>query len=116
MRSLEGIWQPVDAELNGEAAPAMMLEKMEVELTADRYVVRFAGVAADHGTYEIEPDGLTLRGVTGPNAGKTIPCIFKHAEGRLIICYGLGGVRPEEFGTAAGTQLYLATYTRKPAV
>jgi uncharacterized protein (TIGR03067 family) len=115
MHSFEGLWQPVHAELNGEAAPEMMLEKMEVEMADGTYVVRFGGVAADHGTYEVDPAGLTLKGIKGPNAGKTIPCIFKFVEGQLMICYGLGGVRPETFGTATGAPFYVATYTRKPA-
>jgi hypothetical protein len=93
----------------------MLLDNMEVELVEGRYVVRFGGVAADHGTYEVGPAGLTLTGVTGPNAGKTIPCIFQFVGGRLMICYGLGGVRPETFGTATGAPFYLATYARKPA-
>lgn len=114
MHPLEGLWQPVHAEHSGETAPSYMLEKMEVELAGGQYVVRFGGVAADHGTYELEPAGLTLRGVTGPNAGKTIPCLVKFEEGRLVVCYGLDGARPREFGTVAGDRCYLATYARKP--
>jgi uncharacterized protein (TIGR03067 family) len=111
----EGTWQPVHAELNGEAAPPMMLEKMEVELANGTYVVRFGGVAADHGTYEVDDKGITLRGVSGPNAGKTIPCIFKVVDGRLVMCYGLGGVRPQTYGGATSAPFYVATYARKPA-
>jgi uncharacterized protein (TIGR03067 family) len=115
MHSFEGLWQPIQAEHSGEPAPKIMLEKMEVELANGTYVVRFGGVAADHGTYEIDGAGLTLKGVSGPNAGKTIPCLFQFVGGRLMICYGLGGVRPETFGTATGAPFYLATYARKPA-
>ena len=110
---LEGRWQPVYAELDGAEAPKMMLDKMEVELTEGKYTVRFGGVAADHGTYEIEVDTLVLRGVTGPNAGRTIPSIFRFAGGALSICYGLGGTKPARFATAEGQQLYLVNYHRK---
>jgi uncharacterized protein (TIGR03067 family) len=113
MHSLDGLWQPVHAQLNGEEAPAMMLEKMEVEITSGRYTVRFGGVAADHGTCELEAAGLTLKGLVGPNAGKTIPCLFEFVENRLVICYGLGGVRPEKFSAEAGEQTYLVMYARK---
>jgi uncharacterized protein (TIGR03067 family) len=113
MNSLEGIWQPVYAELDGLEAPRMVLEKMEVELAAGKYTVRFGGEAADHGTYEIDAVGLTLLGATGPNAGRTIPCIFKFAGGVLSICYGLGGERPLKFATGSGQQLYLVNYHRK---
>jgi uncharacterized protein (TIGR03067 family) len=112
--SLEGIWQPLYAELGGEEAPKMMLEKMEIELTAGKYAVRFGGLTADHGTYTSDAEGhLTLHGVAGPNAGKTIPSIFKFASETLSICYGLGGTRPEKFSTGNDADLYLVNYQRK---
>jgi uncharacterized protein (TIGR03067 family) len=112
--SLEGIWQPHYAELGGEEAPKMMLDKMEVELTAGRYTVRFGGETYDQGTYHVEADGhLSLTGVTGPNAGRTIPGLFKFAGSALSICYGLGGARPLNFSTGQDTTLYLVNYTRK---
>jgi uncharacterized protein (TIGR03067 family) len=112
--SLEGIWQPLYAELGGEEAPKMMLEKMEIELTAGNYAVRFAGLTADHGTYTIEAEGqLSLHGVAGPNAGRTIPSLFKFAGGVLSICYGLGGTRPQKFATGEDPSLYLVNYQRK---
>lgn len=111
--SLEGLWQPVYAEHEGEEAPKMMLDKMELELINSEYAVRFGGVTADQGTYTVDADGLTLRGAVGPNAGRTIPCLFKFAGSALSICYGLDGTRPEKFGTAPDTQLYLANYVRK---
>ncbi len=111
--SIAGLWQPVYAELDGEETPRMVLDKMEVELTGGKYTVRFGGVAADHGTYTIEPDGITLLGVAGPNAGRTIPCLFKFVGGALSVCYGLDGARPEKFATAKGRQLYLVNYQRK---
>ena len=110
---LEGLWQPVYAEMDGEEAPKMMLDKMEIELTGGEYAVRFGGVAADQGTYTIDDAGLTLVGVTGPNAGRTIPCLFKFAGGALSVCYGLGGVRPDKFSTGKDQQRYLANYRRK---
>ena len=116
MPSLEGRWQPVYAELDGDEAPKMMLDRMEIELLNGEYAVRFGGVTADQGTYTIEADGhLTLAGMIGPNAGRTIPSIFKFAGDTLSICYGLGGTRPKKFTTQGGEQLYLANYQRKTA-
>ncbi len=112
-RKLEGLWQPLYAELGGEEAPADILTRTEVELAAGSYTVRFDGIAADRGTYLIEAAGLTLRGVTGPNAGRTIPCLCKFVHDTLVICYGLDGTRPEKFATTAGGRLYLVTYRRK---
>jgi len=110
---LEGIWLPLYAELGGEEAPKMVLDKMEVELAAGKYTVRFGGVASDHGTFTVDEAGLTLVGVKGPNAGRTIPCIFKFTGETLSICYGLGGTRPVKHHTGKDPQLYLVNYTRK---
>ena len=113
-KDLEGIWQPLYAEMDGEEAPKMMLDRMEIELVGGEYAVRFGGVTADQGTYVIENDRhLTLAGMIGPNAGRTIPCLFKFSGGALSICYGLSGVRPDKFSTAQDQQRYLANYQRK---
>jgi uncharacterized protein (TIGR03067 family) len=115
MHSLEGRWQPLYAELDGEPAPLEVLQQTEFEFTADRYAMRFGGIVSDRGALDLEddPHHLTLRGVEGPNAGRTIPCLFRLIEDTLMICYGLGGTRPKNFRTAPGTRLYLVTYRRK---
>ncbi len=111
--ALQGLWQPVYAEFDGDEAPKMMLDKMELDLSGTDYAVRFGGVTADQGSYTVEPEGITLRGATGPNAGRTIPCLFKFVGPMLSICYGLSGIRPKKFATAASQQLYLVNYQRK---
>jgi len=108
-----GLWQPLSAELGGEEAPRMALEKMELEFADGKYTVRFGGIAADHGTYAIDQEGLTLVGITGPNAGRTIPSFARIIDGMLSVCYGLGGVRPDKLATGGNPQLYLVNYRRK---
>jgi len=113
-QSLEGTWQPLYAELGGEEAPKMMLEKMELELVDGKYAVRFGGLTADQGTYTLDAEGhLSLHGIDGPNAGRTIPGLFKFAGEALSICYGLSGARPAGFATGKDAELYLVNYTRK---
>ena len=96
-----------------EEAPQEVLERMEVELIAGTYVVRFGGEVADRGTFTVDGADLTLVGVAGTNAGRTIPCIFKFTDDLLSICYGLGGTRPTKYRTGTDPQLYLVNYTRK---
>lgn len=112
--SLTGIWQPRYAELGGEEAPKMMLDKMDLELVDGQYTVRFGGEIYDQGGYTVDAEGhLTLNGTSGPNAGRSIPGLFKFAGDALSICYGLSGTRPEKFSTGKDPQLYLVNYTRK---
>ena len=47
--SLEGRWQPLFAELDGEEAPVEVLQQTEVELSDGRYYVRFGHLTADQG-------------------------------------------------------------------
>ncbi|MCX6944686.1 MAG: TIGR03067 domain-containing protein [Opitutales bacterium] len=115
--ALAGTWQIVKAELAGEEMPAFVARKIEVEFAADTYTVRFAGEVSDHGTYTLAPAGrhagLLLAGLTGSNAGRSIPALYQLAGDRLRVCYGLDGVRPGGFATGPGQNLYLATYRRK---
>ncbi|MCW5549996.1 MAG: TIGR03067 domain-containing protein [Opitutaceae bacterium] len=115
--AIEGHWVPLKAELAGEAAPAMMLERTELILRAGRYTIRFGGEIFDAGSYApAASDGhpaLLLEGSAGQNAGRKIPCIYQLAGDRLRICYGFDANRPTQFSTQPGTRHYLATYRRK---
>lgn len=110
---LAGRWEMIKAELAGENAPDMLALRVELELTALTYVVRFAGQVADRGTYVLDGQALTLTGTEGPNQGRVIPCILQQVGDRLRVCYGLDGTAPTEFRTKSGVQHYLATYRRK---
>lgn len=110
---LSGHWHLIKAELGGENSPELLALRVELELTADTYVVRFAGEIADHGTYTLAGSALTLTGTAGPNQDRIIPCLWQCIGDRLRICYGLDGTAPTAFATSAGTQHYLATYRRK---
>ncbi len=116
MSNLEGCWQQLYAELEGQPAPVEVLHQTEFEIRGGHYFVRFGRVTADTGALFVETDAghhLTLRGTAGPNAGRTIPCLFKFIDDTLMICFGLGGTRPPNFRTAPDSQLYLCTYRRK---
>ena len=114
---IDGIWELVRAELDGETAPELESMRVELELAHGSYIVRFSGEVADRGTFElggtIEAKTMLMHGLEGPNAGRTIPCIYQQVGERLRVCYGLGGVEPTEFTTADGQQRYLATYRRR---
>lgn len=114
--ALHGIWEMIRAESGGEPSTDLLALRVELHLTADTYHVHFAGELADQGTYSRAPSDahatLLLLGAKGPNAGRTIPCIYQLVGDRLRVCYGLDGITPTEFATA-GTSHYLATYRRK---
>lgn len=84
-----------------------------LELGRGAYAVKFNGLVSDQGTFALGEAGtLVLRGIKGPNAGRTIPCLYQHRGSMLRLCLGLGGELPTEFTTAVGQKRYLATYKR----
>jgi uncharacterized protein (TIGR03067 family) len=116
---LHGIWEMIRAETNGEPSSDLLALRVELHLTADTYHVHFAGELADQGTYThgtTEPHAtLILLGAKGPNAGRTIPCIYQLVGDRLRICYGLDATTPTAFATTVGSPFYVATYRRAAA-
>lgn len=114
--SLLGRWQMTRAEFNGDAAPELVAQRTQLTFTATTYNVRFDGEEMDRGRYELTADlaskTLTLHGDVGPNAGRTIPCIYQLVGDRLRICFGLSGVPPTDFSTAPEQERYLASYRR----
>lgn len=114
---LPGIWEMVRAESGGEPSSDLLALRVELHLGAETYHVHFAGELADQGTYSRSSSAphatLLLLGAKGPNAGRTIPCIYQLVGDRLRVCYGLDGTTPTAFATTAGSPHYLATYRRK---
>lgn len=117
--AIDGTWLMVRAELDGEIAPDLVVAKSEIEFSAGRYVVRFAGETADVGTFAVgattEHGTLELQVLEGPNRGRAIPCIFQRRGDRLRVCFGLDGVSPADFSTGEGRQRYLVTYRLQAA-
>ena len=118
-KSLQGTWTPIKAELAAQPMPDVVLKTITLKIGDGDYTVTVAGEAApDQGTWTIDPAAtpkrLTISSVKGPNAGKTLLAIYELDGDTLRVCYDLSGMeRPAEFKTAAGSQLYLVTYTRQ---
>lgn len=115
--NLEGTWRLVRAETGGENSPELVALSVELRLSGGEYVVTFAREVADRGTYSLSVAAgveiLTLLGTEGPNAGRTIPCLYQRVGGRLRVCYGLDGRLPTAFSTRDRPETYLATYRRE---
>lgn len=115
MTTLHGTWHPVRAELDGEAAPELALERMELILRDGAYSVSFAGTVHDRGAFTHTESTLVLTAHYGPNSGRVIPAIYQLVGDRLRICYGIGGDEPTAFQTTTDSRRYLVTYRRQPA-
>lgn len=117
LHPIEGTWQPLKAELEGEHAPDLALSKMSLVLELDRYSVLFGEEVADAGSFALgsadETHTITLICQHGQHKGRTVPCIYQLVSDRLRICFGLNGVAPSAFAAPPGSACYLVTYRRK---
>jgi uncharacterized protein (TIGR03067 family) len=116
LETIEGTWRPIRAEHEGQLAPEMVLGRMKMVFTRDRYRLHFGDEVSDEGSYALQvEDGqflLHLHGKTGLNAGRVIPAIVQLRANLLRICYGMDGVRPDGFVAGAFSARYLVTYRR----
>ncbi len=113
--SIDGTWQLVRAELDGEIAHELLTTNTVLELKNGTYTVRYAGEVTDRGAFELADlprNSMVMHGNDGPNAGRSIPCLYQRAGDRLRVCYGLDDVTPTTFSTSAGLQRYVAVYRR----
>jgi uncharacterized protein (TIGR03067 family) len=118
--SMNGVWKPAQAELGTRPMPAPVLKNITLKMDGANYQVTEMterGPSVDKGTLQFDitasPKGMVVRGVDGPNKGKTFPAIYELDGDTLRICYDLSGKkRPAEFKTQPGTLLYLVTYHR----
>lgn len=113
--SLAGNWTLLSAQLGGQDLPAAGFPSSTLKLTAETY--EFAG---DKGTYKVyvggAPARMDITGVSGPNAGRTIPAIYSFNGDLLTIAYQLapGADRPAELTSPPGSQVLLIHYKRAP--
>lgn len=115
LRMLNGTWIPQGAEFGGQSLP---MPATRLIIAGTRYVVEAAD-GRDEGTLAIDekvtPHTIDIIGVAGPNAGKTIPAIFRVRGELLQICYDVGDVprRPAAFGTGPGRTQLMVRYRRE---
>ena len=122
LKGLDGTWKPKQADLGGKAMPAPIVQGITLRIDGTNYLVTVrlpdGKESPDQGTLVIDPKAspkaMTIRGVEGPNAGKSFPAIYELDGDTLRICYDLSGAaRPTEFKSSPGTRLYLVQYGRQ---
>ncbi len=112
----DGTWLGSEAELGGKKLPKKVVANLKLTLKEGEYEV--VAESPDKGTVTYnktaDPKEMDIKGVDGPNKGKTFLAIYKLKDDKLTICYDLSGEsRPTEFKTQPNTKLFLVTYERK---
>jgi uncharacterized protein (TIGR03067 family) len=113
---IDGTWLATSAELSGKELPKKSIETLKLTLKKGDYEV--LAESTDRGTVTYDnsatPKEMDIKGVEGPNKGKTFLAIYELSGDKLKVCYDLSGSsRPTEFKTRPKTKLFLVTYERK---
>ncbi len=113
---IDGTWLAKSAEISGKKLPKKAVQAIKLTLKKGEYEV--VAESPDKGTVtydaSADPKTMDIKGVEGPNKGKTSLAIYELKDDTLKICYDLSGEsRPSEFKTKPDTKLFLVTYERK---
>jgi uncharacterized protein (TIGR03067 family) len=112
---IDGTWVATSAELAGRKLPEGA-EPIKLTLKKGEYEVKAESLDKGTVTYDdkADPKEMDIKGVEGPNKGKTFLAIYELSGDKLKICYDLAGKsRPTEFKSKPKTKLLLVTYERK---
>jgi uncharacterized protein (TIGR03067 family) len=118
-KNLQGTWQAVDLEANGERKPDDQIKELQLVINGDDLAIKPEGegrrckFAFDSGK---TPKTIDLIPLDGSGKGKTFAGIYSLQNGKLRICINIfgkdPGQRPKEFKTQAGDGIGFATLER----
>jgi uncharacterized protein (TIGR03067 family) len=116
---LQGIWQAMSLEQNGEQAPAEQVNMFQLHFKGDKVVFLPKADNREHAYHldlKAEPKGMDITPGDGDKKGEKLPCAIYNLTGdKLIICIdkeGKHGQRPGAFKTSPGDGLVLITLER----
>ena len=116
-QDLQGTWQAVDLEGNGEKRPAEEVNELKVVIRGDEiYAVKPQGEdPRSHFSLDPskEPKAIDIIPQDGPSKGKIAAGIYALENGRLKLCINIFGkdssIRPTEFKTHEGDGVVFVT-------
>ncbi|MDX1944439.1 MAG: TIGR03067 domain-containing protein [Pirellulaceae bacterium] len=111
LKSLQGKWKPIEANLGDNKIDQEVLDKATVEFADDKYTVTI-GEMIEKGAILLDPKKapkqMDIFPTQGANNGKTLWAIYQLEADSLTVCYSLTpGVRPENFDPDTNTLLYV---------
>jgi uncharacterized protein (TIGR03067 family) len=104
---LQGTWNVVALEANGQKAPAELIKNAKLVFKGDTYTFH-SGDQVIEGMVSLDltktPKQIDAKQLSGPGKGKTRKGIYQLEGDDLKLCLGQAGgdVRPKTFATAEG--------------
>jgi uncharacterized protein (TIGR03067 family) len=117
IKNLQGIWNVIAVEANGDAIPAEEVTNIVVTIKDSTYTVKL-NEGTDHGTLSVDlsaqPRQMDIHPKSGEDEGRTMRAIYELKADSLRVCYARqGGSRPTAFDTSGDASYLLITYKRK---
>lgn len=116
---IDGNWQAVEAEINGQHIDEDYLSVITLSIDKDRCTIHIGG-NTDRGTLKfiphIVPMAFDVTVIEGPSVGKVFRAIYKNTGGYLIVCYNTAATeRPKAFVSTIENHYSLVRYKRMDA-
>jgi uncharacterized protein (TIGR03067 family) len=117
--ALQGTWQVVSIELDGQKAPTEEVEKVGLAVKGAGYKQLVKDSVTEEGTIELDPSQkprtIGLRITSGDDKDKTQLGIYKIERDTLTLCLARPGSldRPKGFSTKEGSGHVLIVLKRK---
>ncbi len=117
--SVQGRWKMKSGLFNGTDLPASMVDSTYLRIDGENYDVDVGG-NPDKGTLTSDmttsPYKMTIKGVEGANAGKTLLAIFEMPNANTLrICYDLTGIDfPKDYESTTENGFFSAVYELQP--
>lgn len=116
---LQGTWQVIDLQANGEKKPDDEIKQMQIIISGDDLVIKPDGEGR-RCKFTLDtaktPKAIDLVPGDGPSKGKTFPGIYSLQDGKLRLCINIfrqhTGQRPTEFKTQPGDGTAFVTLER----
>ncbi len=119
-KELQGVWQAVRLEANGEARPDDEVKELQIVFKGDElFAVKPKG-EDPHLKFKLDsgktPKTIDLTPIEGSDKTKTLAGIYCLKDGRLQVCINIFGQdttqRPKEFKTQPETGVVAGTFER----
>jgi uncharacterized protein (TIGR03067 family) len=120
-KRLQGTWQVVEGEANGEKLPEEQMKELKLVFKDDEvWAVKPQG-EDPKSKFKLDagktPKAIDVISLDGPAKGKTMAGIYARKKGRLTLCINIfsedPSVRPTEFKTKENSGVILVTLERE---
>ena len=117
LEALQGTWNGVSAQENGQAVPEANAKAMQFIIKGDSYTFKLNGQEYEQGALKVDPTKkpktIDIKITKGEDKGKEQLGFYELDKDTLKLCVPAPGKpRPQEFGAKAGSEANVLVFQR----